>query len=271
MEGRAAQLARGPCARLPHGEGRRIRHGMTPAVVIPARLAATRLPGKPLADIGGRPMIVRVLAAAEAEGIGPVLVAAGDREIAEAVEAAGGRAVLTDPGLASGSDRVLAALRTADPEGAYDTVVNLQGDLPDLPEGTLRAALAALAADPGADIATLVVEDASAEARENPNIVKAVLAQRDGLPARALYFTRAAAPWGDGPVWKHVGIYAYRRAALERFCALPPSPLEKRERLEQLRALEAGMTIVAAPVAHVPDGIDTPEDLERARRRYTQS
>lgn len=254
-----------PCARLPQIRRRRIGHTMNPVVIIPARMGAARLPGKPLADIGGRPMIVRVLAVAEAEGIGPVLVAAGEREIAEAVEAAGGRAVLTDPGLASGSDRVLAALNAADPDRTYDTVVNLQGDLPDLPAGTLLAALGALAADPGANIATLVVADGSDEARNNPNIVKAVLAQRPGLPARALYFTRAPAPWGEGKVWKHVGIYVYRRAALERFCALKPSPLEMRERLEQLRALEAGMTIVAAELAAAPDGVDTPEDLERMR------
>ncbi len=241
---------------------------MNPIVVIPARMASTRLPGKPLADICGRAMILRVLDAAMAENAGPVLVAAGDPEIAEAVEAGGGRAVLTDPKLASGSDRVLAAVKAADPDGAHDAVVNLQGDLPWLPAGTLRAALDALAADSEADIATLAVEDAARAAADNPNVVKAVLAARAGLPARALYFTRAAAPWGEGPLWKHVGIYAYRRAALERFCALPPSALEQRERLEQLRALEAGMTIVAAPLDAVPDGVDTPEDLERARARF---
>ncbi len=241
---------------------------MNPIVVIPARMAAVRLPGKPLADIAGRAMILRVLDAASAESAGPVLVAAGDREIVDTVEAAGFRALATDPALPSGSDRVLAALAALDPERAHDVVVNLQGDLPDLPPGTLRAVLAVLAVDRAADIATLVVEDSRPEIRDNPDIVKAVLALREGLPARALYFTRSPAPSGEGPFWKHVGIYAYRRAALERFCALPPSPLERRERLEQLRALEAGMTIVAAPVLDVPDGIDTPADLERARRRY---
>jgi 3-deoxy-manno-octulosonate cytidylyltransferase (CMP-KDO synthetase) len=257
------------CARLPHGEGRRIRHGMNPIVVIPARMAATRLPGKPLADIAGRPMILRVLDAARAGGIGPVLVAAGDREIVDIVRADGGRAELTDAGLASGSDRVLAALRAADPDRTHDVVVNLQGDLPDLPAHALAELMAALAADGDADMATLAVADDSDEARSNPNIVKAVLAERDSLPARALYFTRAPAPWGPGPVWKHVGIYAYRRPALERFCALPPSKLEQREKLEQLRALEAGMRIVVAPLDGAPDGVDTPEDLERARARFS--
>lgn len=241
---------------------------MNPIVVIPARMGSSRLPGKPLADICGRPMILRVLDAATAAGAGPAVVAAGEAEIVEAVEAGGGRAVLTDPDLASGSDRVLAALQALDPDGAYDVAVNLQGDLPDLPAAAVRAALDALAADPAADIATLVVEDASEAARTNPNIVKAVLAERPGLPARALYFSRAAIPHGDGAVFKHVGIYVWRRAALERFCALAPSPLEQRERLEQLRALEAGMTIVAAAIDAAPNGVDTPEDLERARARF---
>jgi 3-deoxy-manno-octulosonate cytidylyltransferase (CMP-KDO synthetase) len=218
-------------------------------------------------------MILRVMDAAREADIGPVIVAAGDEDIAEAVRADGGEAILTDPALPSGSDRVLAALRVIDPAGAHDIIVNLQGDLPDLPASALRDVVRALQQDTDADIATLAVAAAaggdSEAARTNPDIVKAVLSERGGgLPARALYFTRSAAPWGPGPVWKHVGIYAYRRPALERFCALPPSPLETRERLEQLRALEAGMSIVAATLDAAPDGVDTPEDLERARERF---
>jgi 3-deoxy-manno-octulosonate cytidylyltransferase (CMP-KDO synthetase) len=250
---------------------------MRPIVIIPARMAASRLPGKPLADIAGRAMILRVMDAAREADIGPVIVAAGDEDIAEAVRADGGRAILTDPALPSGSDRVLAALKAIDADGdaagAHDIIVNLQGDLPDMPPAALRDVVRALQQDTDADIATLAVAAAaggdSEAARTNPNIVKAVLSERGGgLPARALYFTRSAAPWGAGTVWKHVGIYAYRRPALERFCALPPSKLEIRERLEQLRALEAGMSIVAATLDAAPDGVDTPEDLERARERF---
>ena len=239
---------------------------MTPIVVIPARLAATRLPGKPLADIGGRPMIVRVMERAQAAGIGPVAVACGDAGIAEAVRAAGGRAVLTDPALPSGSDRVHAALAELDPAGRHDVVVNLQGDFPTLAPETLRAALLPLA-DPAVDIGTLVAPIADAAEAATPSFVKAACAFAAGATvAPALYFSRAAIPWGDGPRWHHIGIYAYRRAALARFVALPESPLEQREKLEQLRALEAGMRIACARVAHGPFGVDTPADLERARR-----
>ncbi len=239
---------------------------MTPIVVIPARLASSRLPGKPLADIAGRPMIVQVMLRALEAGIGPVVVAAGDAAIVAAVEAAGGRAVLTDPDLPSGSDRVQQALATLDPDGKFDVVVNLQGDVPTIDPAVIRAALAPLA-DPTIDIGTLVVPIADdAEAATN-SFVKAACAFLPGAAvAPALYFSRAAIPWGEGPRWHHIGIYAYRRAALARFVTLPESPLERREGLEQLRALEAGMRIGCARIAHGPFGVDTPADLERARR-----
>lgn len=237
---------------------------MTPIVLIPARMAATRLPGKPLADIGGAPMIVRVLRQAEAASVGPVAVAAGDAEIVDAVTAAGGRAVLTDPDLPSGSDRILAALRELDPAGRHDVVINLQGDMPFVPASVL-AACAGLFAEPACDITTVVAPEASAEDRANPDVVKAVLAmQPDGRAGRALYFTRSTL-YGDGPVWRHVGIYGYRRAALERFNAAPPSPLERREKLEQLRALELGLSIWAAVAGEAPISVDNPADLARAR------
>jgi 3-deoxy-manno-octulosonate cytidylyltransferase (CMP-KDO synthetase) len=243
----------------------------SPIVVIPARLAATRLPGKPLADIGGAPMIVHVWRRAVEADVGPVIVACGDAPIAAAIEAAGGRAVMTDPDLPSGSDRVDRALQAIDPEGRHDAVVNLQGDLPTLDPALPRAVLGALAA-PETDIATLVCRiDDEAEARKD-HIVKAVVAwDATGERGRALWFTRASAPWGEGPRWHHIGLYAYRRAALARFVRLPPSPLERREKLEQLRALEAGMRIDVARVDTVPLGVDTPADLERARALLARS
>ena len=241
---------------------------MNPIIIIPARMAASRLPGKPLALIGGVPMIVHVLRRATEAAIGPVAVACGDAAIADAVRDAGGRAVMTDPSLPSGSDRAHAALAQIDPAGAHDVVLNLQGDLPDLPPHHLHAVLAPLA-DPACDIATLVAPVTSAEEAAAPSVVKAVCAFAAGqATARALYFSRAAVPAGDGPLWHHIGIYAYRRAALARFVALPPSPLEQREKLEQLRALEAGMVIGVARVDHAPFGVDTPDDLARARRRH---
>jgi 3-deoxy-manno-octulosonate cytidylyltransferase (CMP-KDO synthetase) len=242
---------------------------LNPIVVIPARLAATRLPGKPLADIGGLPMIVHVLRRAEAAGVGPVAVACGDTAIAEAVRAAGGRAVMTDPVLPSGSDRVWAALQAIDFLVTHDVVINLQGDLPSLPPSFLRAVLAPLA-DPDVDIATLVAPVTSPEEAASPSVVKAVCAFAEGCDvAPALYFSRVAVPGGEGPLWHHVGIYAFRRAALARFVALPPSPLELREKLEQLRALEAGMRIAVARVDHAPFGVDTPADLARARADFS--
>ena len=238
---------------------------MKPIVIIPARMAASRLPGKPLADIGGTPMIVRVLRQAEAAAIGPVAVAAGDAAIVAAVEAAGGRAVLTDPDLASGSDRVLAALAALDPDGDHDVVINLQGDMPFIAASTLAACAGVLAAEADCDIATAIAPEASPADRADPAVVKAVLALDDGgLAGRALYFTRSTL-YGDGPVWRHIGIYGYRRAALERFSTAPPSPLERREKLEQLRALEMGLIIRAAVIDAAPLSVDTPADLAAAR------
>jgi len=236
-----------------------------PIVVIPARLAATRLPNKPLADIHGAPMIVHVWRRAMAAGIGPVIVAAGDAAIGDAIERAGGRAIATDPNHPSGSDRIFEALGKADPAAAFDTIVNLQGDLPAIDPEHIRAVLAPLA-EPSVDIATLVAECREEYERREPSVVKCVAAFAPGARvARALYFSRAAVPSGDGPLYHHIGIYAYRRAALARFVTLPPSPLEKREKLEQLRALEAGMRIDAALVDRVPFGVDTQADLDRAR------
>ena len=237
---------------------------MTPVIMIPARMAATRLPGKPLADIGGLPMIVRALRQAENSGL-PVVVAAGDPEIVEAVEAAGGRAVLTDPDLPSGSDRIRAAVDAIDPEGEFDAVINVQGDMPFADPGLATACAAMLHGEPACDIATLVAPEADASDRSNPDVVKAVLALAEGQKhGQALYFTRSTL-YGDAPVWRHIGVYGYRRAALDRFCAAPPSPLERREKLEQLRALEMGMQIWAATIETAPLSVDNPADLEAAR------
>jgi 3-deoxy-manno-octulosonate cytidylyltransferase (CMP-KDO synthetase) len=239
-----------------------------PVVVIPARLAATRLPGKPLADIAGAPMIVHVWRRAVDSGVGPVVVACGDAAIAEAISDAGGIAVMTDPDLPSGSDRVYQALREFDADQNHDVVINLQGDLPGI-EGLAIAAVLRPLADPRVDIATLVAEITAPGEREDPNVVKAVVGLGPGETiGRALYFSRAAVPTGDGPLYHHIGIYAYRRAALAHFVQLPPSVLERRERLEQLRALENGMRIDAAVVDTVPLGVDTPADLERARAHH---
>jgi 3-deoxy-manno-octulosonate cytidylyltransferase (CMP-KDO synthetase) len=239
---------------------------MNPVLLIPARMASTRLPGKPLADIAGRPMIVRVWEQAMKAALGPVVVAAAEPEIVAAIETAGGRAVLTDPGLASGSDRIFAALKTVDPAGHHDVVVNLQGDLPALAPQAIHAVVQALITS-GADIATLAAEIDNPADRDNPAVVKPVVAwERDGRFGRALYFTRASAPAGEGPLFHHIGIYAFTRAALGQFVGLPPSPLEKREKLEQLRALEANMSIAVARVDSVPLSVDTPADLARANQ-----
>jgi 3-deoxy-manno-octulosonate cytidylyltransferase (CMP-KDO synthetase) len=237
-------------------------------VLIPARMAATRLPGKPLAEIAGEPMIVHVLRRAQEAGIGPVIVATDAREVALAVEKAGGRAVLTRADHASGSDRVFEALAQADPERSAQIIVNLQGDLPTLAPAAIAASLRPLA-DAAVDIATLAAEIEAPGERTDPNVVKVV-----GTPVapgrlRALYFTRATVPVGEGPLYHHIGLYAFRRPALERFVKLPPSPLERREKLEQLRALEAGMRVDVALVDTVPLGVDTPEDLEKARAMLT--
>jgi len=233
-------------------------------ILIPARMASTRLPGKPLADIAGLPMIVQVLRRAEEAKLGPVVVACDDEVIATAVEKAGGRAIMTRADHPSGSDRIFEALGVVDPEGRVRIVVNVQGDLPTIAPADIAAALTPLS-DPAVDIATLAAEIKKTEERTNPNVVKVVGTQIVPGRLRALYFTRATAPVGDGPLYHHIGLYAYRRAALERFVKLPPSPLEQREKLEQLRALEAGMRIDVAIVDTVPLGVDTPQDLETAR------
>jgi 3-deoxy-manno-octulosonate cytidylyltransferase (CMP-KDO synthetase) len=233
-------------------------------ILIPARMAASRLPGKPLADIGGIPMIVHVVHRAEAARVAPVVVATDSPDIVRAVEKAGGRAVMTRPDHPSGSDRIFEALAYVDPDGRVETIINVQGDLPTLAPSDLTAALGPLA-DPAVDIATLAAEIRNPEERTNPHVVKVVGTEMTPGRFRALYFTRATAPYGDGPLYHHIGLYAYRRAALARFVALPPSPLERRERLEQLRALEAGMRIDVTRVATVPLGVDTPEELEIAR------
>jgi len=235
-----------------------------PIVLIPARLGATRLPGKPLLPIAGVPMIVQVWRRAMEAAVGPVVVATPDPEIVRAVEAAGGRAQLTRPDHESGSDRIAEALDALDPDGRHDAVVNVQGDLPVLEPATIRAPLALLA-DPGIDIGTPVAV-AGEEERQNPNVVKAVFEPAaDGRRGRALYFTRAPAPTGEGPLYHHIGLYAYRRAALAAFVRAPRSALEQRERLEQLRALAIGLRIEVAIVDTVPLGVDTQADLDRAR------
>jgi len=238
-------------------------------ILIPARLAASRLPGKPLADIAGKPMIAHVLAPAQAAGLGEVVVATDSEAVCVAAEKAGGRAVMTAADHPSGSDRILEALEQIDPERRLGTVINVQGDLPTLDPQDLRVVLAPLA-DPAVHIATLAAEIRDPAERTNPNVVKVVGSPLDPRRLRALYFTRATAPHGEGPLYHHIGLYAYRRAALERFVKLGPSALEKREKLEQLRALEAGMRIDVAIVDSVPLGVDTPEELDKARALLTR-
>jgi len=239
-------------------------------VLIPARMAATRLPGKPLLDLAGLPMIVHVLRRAEAARIGRVAVATDTPEIAAVVAAHGGEAVMTRPEHPSGSDRIHEALGQLDPRGEAEIVVNLQGDFPTILPEHIRSVLGPLA-DPAVDIATLAAEIHLDEERSNPNVVKMVGSPVSARRLRALYFTRATAPWGDGPHYHHIGLYAYRRGALERFVALAPSTLERREKLEQLRALEAGMRIDVSIVDTVPRGVDTPADLETARQILAKS
>ena len=240
----------------------------TPIILVPARMASTRLPGKPLADIAGLPMIVQVMRRAEEANLGPVVVACAEHEIKTAVEQAGGEAVLTDPALPSGSDRILAALKEIDPRGKYDAVINVQGDLPTLDPKLIKTAFDLLT-NPAVDIGTLAAVIVKEAEKTNPNVVKAITeidfskGQKSG---RALYFSRTTAPSGEGPLLHHIGLYAYKRAALEKFVASPPSVLEKREKLEQLRALSLGMRIDVAVADTVPLGVDTPEDLAEARR-----
>jgi 3-deoxy-manno-octulosonate cytidylyltransferase (CMP-KDO synthetase) len=240
---------------------------VNPIVIIPARMASTRLPGKPLADIGGVPMIVRVWQQARRARVGPVLVAASDEAIVTCVAEAGGRAILTDPELPSGSDRIHAALDAADGALRHDAVINLQGDLPAVPPECIRK-VTALLAETGADIATLAAPMLP-EDEDNPNAVKAVVAWANEEIGHALYFSRARVPAGIGPLFHHVGIYAFTRSALARFVGLPPSPLEVREKLEQLRALEAGMSVAVARVDAVPLSVDTEEDLALARKHFS--
>ena len=238
---------------------------LNPVILIPARMGSSRFPDKVMAEIAGVPMIVQVWRRAVESDLGRVVVAAAEPVIVETIEAAGGEAVLTDPDHSSGSDRIYEALRKIDPEGRHDVVLNVQGDLPTIEPGSIRAALAPLS-DRAVDIATIGVEIAIETERTDPNVVKVVAAiEPPARVGRALYFTRATAPSGDGPLYHHIGLYAYRRAALERFVSLPPGILEQREKLEQLRALEAGMRIDLALVDTVPLGVDTPADLARAR------
>lgn len=239
-------------------------------VLIPARMASTRLPGKPLADIAGLPMIVQVAKRAQEASVGRIIVAVDDSQVFDAVAAAGFEVVMTRNDHQSGSDRIFEALTKADPDGKAEIVINIQGDLPTIDPQTIRAALRPLE-DTSVDIATLTVEIQDDEEKTNPNVVKVVGAPISAGRLRALYFTRATAPHGEGPLYHHIGLYAYRRKALERFVALSPSTLEKRESLEQLRALEAGMRIDVEVVKTVPLGVDTPADLEKARRILSAS
>ncbi|CAH1658298.1 3-deoxy-manno-octulosonate cytidylyltransferase [Hyphomicrobiales bacterium] len=243
---------------------------MNPIVVIPARRAATRLPGKPLADIAGEPMIVHVWRRAIEADVGSVLVATDDDEIADAIRAVGGEAVLTRSDHPSGSDRVFEAISLRDPDQHYDVIVNIQGDLPTVARDTIRDAMAPLG-DADVAIGTPVVEITVEEEKTAPSVVKMIGSPIGPRRFRALYFTRATAPSGEGPLYHHIGLYVWRRAALARFIALPPSPLELREKLEQLRAIEAGMRIDAVEVDAVPLGVDTQADLERARRIFAET
>lgn len=234
-------------------------------VLIPARMASTRLPGKPLADIGGKPMIVQVALRAREAGAERIVVAVDDEQVFSAVQNAGFDVMMTRDDHQSGSDRIFEALQKADPYGKAEYVINVQGDLPTIEAETIRASLRPLE-NAAVDIATLTVEITDEEEKTNPNVVKVVGSPLSETRLRALYFTRTTAPYGEGPLYHHIGLYTYRRAALETFVSLPPSPLEKRERLEQLRALEAGMRIDAEIVRSVPLGVDTPHDLEKARK-----
>jgi len=239
-------------------------------VLIPARMASTRLPGKPMADIAGLPMIVQVMRRAEEADVGQVVVATDTQEVADCVRKNGGTAVLTQASHVSGSDRIWEALQKVDPHGECEIIINVQGDLPTLDEESIRASLRPLK-ERSVDLATLATLITKEEERTNANVVKLVGTQASPDILRALYFTRATAPWGDGPLYHHIGLYAWRRDALARFVSLDPSPLELREKLEQLRALEDGMRIDAALVDTVPLGVDTPADLERARAILSQN
>jgi len=232
---------------------------MSALVIIPARMKATRLPGKPLALIDGVPMIVRVYQQAKkAHGV-RVVVACGESEIADVVKQHGGEAVLTDPDLASGSDRIMAALEQIDPEKSHQLVINLQGDMPFVAPSIIDQTIDQLYETSHCDISTLVAPEFSPEDRKSPDVVKAILAQN----GKALYFTRSQL-YGDEPIWRHIGVYGYRRKALEAFTRSRPTPLECREKLEQLRALELGLNIYASKIEQAPISVDTPADLQAA-------
>lgn len=238
-----------------------------PLIVIPARMASVRLPGKPLADICGAPMIVQVWRRACEAKLGRVIVACSEQEVADVVQAAGGEAIMTDPDHPSGTDRVHEVVEQVDPEGIIDRIINVQGDLPAL-DPSLIQQVNVLLDNPAVDMSTLAAVITDDQEKTNPNVVKAIVsASQDGTAkgGRAVYFTRATAPYGDGPLYHHIGLYGFRRSALRQFVAMPPSPLELREKLEQLRALEAGMRIEVGFVDTVPHGVDTPADLEKAR------
>lgn len=243
----------------------------SPILMIPARMASTRLPGKPLADICGLPMIVQVVRRAEEAKLGRVVVACAEEEIKVAVEKAGGEAVMTDPALPSGSDRILQALHKVDAQGVHDSIINVQGDLPTLDPALIKTAFDLLK-DDAVHIGTLGAIITKDSEKTNPNVVKAISTidfEKGETKGRALYFSRATAPANDGPLLHHIGLYTYRRDALEKFVASPPAVLEKREKLEQLRALSLGMRIDIAIANTIPLGVDTPEDLEEARKQLT--
>ncbi len=255
---------------------------MNPIIIIPARMASTRLPNKPMALIGGLPMIIQVMKRAQASGIGRVVVACDGEEIAGAVRGAGGEAVLTDADLPSGSDRIFQALSKIDPDKNHDVIINVQGDMPCLDPQIIKQVFTVLE-NLEVDIATLAAIITKEDEKNDPAVVKIVMShesqvmREEKIPmthdpkpmtARALYFSRAPIPYGEGDLYHHIGIYAYRRQALEKFVSLPPSILEVREKLEQLRALEAGMRIDVAVVDTVPLGVDTQESLEKARKIY---
>lgn len=243
---------------------------LSPLIIIPARMQATRLPGKPLADIGGVPMIVHVMRRAEESALGPVIIACDGEQIASAVRAHGGTAIITKPDHPSGSDRIFEALEAFDPQKKHGIIINLQGDVPTLDAQLLPLLMAPLATGTY-DISTLATPITRPEEHENPSVVKAVFSLKPGeATGSALYFTRTSAPYGDGPRYHHIGVYGYTRAALTRFVSLPPSPLERREKLEQLRALEDGMKMAVCVASTMPLGVDTPEDLERARQIMAQ-
>ena len=242
---------------------------MKPIIVIPARLAATRLPNKPLADICGKPMIARVIERAMQSSVKDILVACGDEEIIAPANLAGAHAILTDPALPSGSDRVLAALSQYDSKGEFDTIINLQGDMPTFDPAILDASLEIMKNYPDADIVTLVSPSIDEDEKNDPNVVKAIIAfDESGQSGKCLYFTRANAPTGEGPIFRHIGLYIYKRKALEKFVEAPPSNLELREKLEQLRALEMGLSIYAGIFDEFPKGVDTQAHLEMAREYY---